>query len=56
MELQDKVTVPEYPLIGFTLIVACAPVPAGTLLGAVTLLTVIVNWEVTDSTDTSFES
>lgn len=45
-----------YPLIGFTLTVACPPLPAGTLLGATVADTVIVNCEVTDKMATSFES
>ncbi len=39
-----------YPLIGFTVTIPCAPLPAGTLLGDTLVVTVIVNCGVTDST------
>ena len=52
-ELQYKVMPPEgptYPLIGLTLTVPSAPLPAGTLLGATASRTVIVNCGVTAKT------
>jgi hypothetical protein len=39
-----------YPKTGFTVTVPSAPVPAGTLLGATALFTVIVNCGVTART------
>ncbi len=54
MEAQASVTPPPvgltYPLIGFTVTTPVAPVPAGTLVGATAVVTVIVNCGVTDST------
>ena len=39
-----------YPLIGFTVTTPVAPLPAGTLVGATAVVTVIVNSGATDST------
>src|SRR3954465_1409182 len=39
-----------YPLIGLTVTMPCAPLPAGTLLGAIVLVTVIVYCGVTPRT------
>jgi len=39
-----------YPLIGFTVTTPCAPLPAGTLLGATVVVTPIVNCGVTERT------
>ena len=51
MELQESVTVPEYPLIGLTVIVATAVKPACTLVGKIAVVTAIVYWlGVMDST------
>jgi hypothetical protein len=50
IELQASVTTPTYPLSGFTLTVAWAPLPAGTLFGAMAPVTVIVKSAVTAST------
>jgi hypothetical protein len=41
-ELQESVTVPEYPLIGLTVIVATAVKPACTLVGKIAVVTAIV--------------
>ena len=40
----------RYPLFGLTLMMPCAPLPAGTLVGATALCMVIVNCGVTAST------
>ena len=53
MEEQASVTPPvgaAYPLIGLTVTTPCAPFPAGTLLGATVVVTVIVNPGETEST------
>jgi hypothetical protein len=54
IELQYKVMPPlvgvKYPFTGFTLIVPCALLPAGTLLGATASTTVMVNSGVTANT------
>jgi len=53
IELQASVVPPaglRYPLMGLTLTVPSAPLPAGTLLGATALWTVMVNCGVTAST------
>src|SRR4051794_41760426 len=39
-----------YPLIGFTVTTPCAPLPAGTLLGATVLLSAIVDCGLTART------
>lgn len=49
-DAQESVTLPEYPLLGFTLTMPCAPLPAITLLGATALWMVIVNCALTAST------
>lgn len=43
IERQARVTVPEYPSSGLMLIVPCAALPAGTVLGATAVATVTVN-------------
>src|SRR5215469_4929036 len=40
----------RYPLLGFMLTMPCAPLPAGTLVGATALCTVIVNCGITANT------
>jgi len=40
----------RYPYTGFTVTVPCAPLPAGTLLGATALVTLMVNCGATART------
>ena len=41
-----------YPLIGLTVMVPCPPLPAGTDVGVMVLVTEMVNWGATASTVT----